>query len=156
LLLYKNKIKLKMKNKLILPAVIAAFFFITSCEKEKDKQATVISKVINVDLNENQSYSYNIAPSGDQDDVMEISLQSNHFITSKITTDDLRNTLFEYTPALNYSGTDEIHVTTMEGQHHDVNPGQHGGMCQGHNNGHGDETETNYIFKINIVKTTFP
>jgi hypothetical protein len=135
-----------MKNNLFITAIIACFFFVTACKKEH--QTIVNSKVINVDLKQNESYSYSIPPSGDDDDAMEISQQAQHAITSKITTDGARNTLIQYTPALNFTGSDEIHINTIEGEHKDGNNGEHhDGNCKSHEN----ETETNYIFKINIA-----
>src|ERR1041384_1646387 len=121
-----------MKNTLLLLALFASLFYLSACNKEKENKTTIVSKVINVDLDENQSYSYNMPPSGDADDVMIISVQSKHYITSKVTSDNLRNTLFEYTPALNYSGSDEIHITTMEGAHKDANHDHQHGNCSGH------------------------
>jgi len=132
-----------MKNNLFIPAVIACLFFITSCEK-KEHEDTVISKVINVDLKQNESYSYTI-PAGD--DAMQISQQAQHALISRVTTDVSRNTRLEYTPAIDYTGSDEIHVGIIESGHNGNGGGHHHGNCQGG----GNETETRYIFKINIT-----
>ena len=141
-----------MKNKLsFIPAIIIAILITASCEKEK--KTTVISKTVNVSIDENKSYSYTIPHSGDGDDAMQIDMQAQHYAVSKVTSVD-DNTLFEYTPALNYSGNDEVHVTTFEGEHNGGNNNHQKGNCQGQ--GHDKETETNYIFKITVVKTIFP
>ncbi|MEO5571633.1 MAG: hypothetical protein ABIT08_11855 [Bacteroidia bacterium] len=142
-----------MKNKSVfLPALIAVFFFIASCKKEQDHHdnETVTSKVIDVTLNQNQSYSYTMQSNGDADNVMEISQQAQHALTCKISADGSRNTLFEYTPALDYTGSDEIQVNTIEDKQKDGNHGGNHGNCQG---GHENDSETNYIFKITIVSS---
>ncbi|MEP7168113.1 MAG: hypothetical protein ABI855_01960 [Bacteroidota bacterium] len=138
-----------MKKNLFISAILAGVFFISSCRK-MEHEDTAISKVINVELKQNESYSYTIPPTGDADDVMEISQQAQHAAISKITGDAARNTLFEYTPAENYTGSDEVHVNTVGGDHKGGNGGHHQGNCQGH----GNDTETNYIFKINISSSS--
>jgi hypothetical protein len=49
-------------------------------------------------------------------------------------------------------GSDEVRVTTVEGEHKHGKGDNHDGNCN-HND---TETETNYIFKINVIKTIFP
>ncbi len=126
-----------------------------SCRKEHDEAVT---KVIDVMMDANGTYSYTMPPSGDVDDVMEILQQAKHFVVSQITTDASNNTLFEYTPELNYNGTDEIHINTVEGEHkdedHHGNNNQGGfGNCTGGNH---EDDEVNYVFRITITRATKP
>jgi len=117
-----------------------------SCRKEHE--GVTITKVINVSINANENYTYDIPHAGDADDVMQISKQAAHFLTSKLTTASGGNALFEYTPQLNYSGTDEVVVNNVEGGH---SQGGHGN-CQGSGRHHDDTIV--YDFKITINGTT--
>jgi hypothetical protein len=142
-----------MKINLCISAVISSVFFITSCEKKEDHEPVQNSKVINVDLKQNESYSYQILASGDGADAMEISQQAQHALTCKITPDAAHNTLFEYTPATDYTGSDEIHITTVDGEHHEHHDNDHHhGNCQGKD----DEAGSSYTFKINITSDNVP
>jgi hypothetical protein len=136
-----------MKTDVFISAVISSVFFIASCEKKEDHEPVQNSKVIHVDLKQNENYSYQI-PAGDDADAMLISEQAQHALISKITPDAAHNTLFEYTPSLNYTGSDEVRIATMDGEYHENNDhGHHHGNCQGGK----DLSEAGYIFKINIT-----
>jgi len=129
---------------------IAAVLFLTSlsCKKECEREATV-TKVIPVSLKVNESYSSQIPQTGDADDVMQIIQQAMHFSTSKVSSvANSENSLFEYTPAPGYSGTDEVQISNVEGPHNNGNGGPHPGNCNGGKNHHG---ETVYIFKITVA-----
>ncbi len=118
-----------------------------SCKKE-DRDAST-TKEIAVSLKANESYSYQIPQTGDADDVMQITKQADHSLISKISpVANSENTLFEYTPALDFTGSDEVQVTNVE--NHNGNSGHsHNGNCSG-GKGHHDGTTT-YVFKITIT-----
>ncbi len=126
-----------------------------SCRKEHEEEA--VTKVIDITIQANEAYTYLMPPSGDADDLMEITQQAKHFALSQITPDAQRNTLFEYTPELNYMGTDEVHVNTVEGQHTGDHHNHHNnGSSFGNCTGHHEDVETNYIFKITVIRATEP
>jgi hypothetical protein len=123
--------------------LIASVFTLSSqsCRKEQDQQ-TSVTKEINVSLKTNESWSYQVPQTGDADDIIQITKQAMHSSESKISPiANSENTLFEYTPALNYTGTDLVQVTNVEGQH-----GHHNGNCGGRKH-----SETNYVFKITVT-----
>src|SRR3954470_24392724 len=121
-------------------AALAAFLF-TACHKEPQ----AVTKVINVSIKANETYNYSIPPTGDNDDKMDITRQAQHALSSTLAfTDNAHSSAFQYTPATDYTGGDEVHVATIE-EHHGNHP-QGGGSCSGH---HHDESTT-YIFKITI------
>ena len=130
----------------ILFIAVAILFAIQSCKKE-DRDAPV-TKTIAVSLKANESYSYQIPKTGDADDVMQITKQAEHSLSSEVSpVANSENTLFEYTPALDYTGNDEVQVTNVEV--HNGNSGHsHHGNCSGGKDHH-DETTT-YAFKITI------
>ncbi len=116
-----------------------------SCNKEHQ----AVTKVINVSLKPGEAYTYQIPSTGDADDVMQITKQASHAASTSL---DFKNnttpSTFQYTPVTDYTGTDEVDVSTVEthngssGQHH-----QGFGQCQG---GHHHDEGTTYIFKITI------
>ena len=131
---------MKKINLLLFAAVV--FLAASSCKKEHQ----TITQTINVNLKLNASYSYTVPQAGDADDVMQITQQAMHSSVSKVTPDADGNVLFEYVPAKDFSGTDEVRISNVE-----EHGGGHHGNCDGGNHGHGD---TNiYIFKINISST---
>ena len=141
-----------MKNSLrLLFMVVFALAVFTACHKEHE----AFTKVIDVSLKPNETYTYQIPATGDADDVMQITKQALH--AQSCTLDFRSNTspsAFQYTPVLNYIGTDEVDVSTVETHNGNLNP-QHqgGGNCQGHH--HHDEGTT-YIFRITISSGNHP
>jgi len=154
-----------MKNTLSLLAfALATVLLLPACKKA---ETAPITKTINVSLHKNQSYTYSMPAQGDADDVMSITQQAQHYSVSTITyTDNKTATPFNYTPALDYVGTDEVHVSITEGAHHEGSESHHEGGAghhDGHHEGgdhgqchHSEEPETNYIFKIVIDSVVVP
>jgi hypothetical protein len=141
-----------MKNtSRLLILVIFSAIIMTACHKEHGD----VTKVINVTLAPNQAYSYDV-PAGDRDDVLQITQQAAHYLTNTLSINAGGDATLQYTPAKDYTGTDEIHVATIEnrpGQNgpNGPNSGYGGGGCSGH---HHDGTT--YIFKITITSGNNP
>jgi hypothetical protein len=140
-----------MKKIAALPVVIAFLVFVSSCRKEEN--GVTITKVINVELKMNESFSFPVAHAGDNDDAMLITMQAMNASSCELSplpgTEDM---LFKYVPAINFTGTDVVQVSNEEGSHGGcgngfAGPGGHG------NNGkkHHHDNSTVYIFKINIT-----
>jgi len=126
-----------MKNiRNLIPVVIFVSFLCFSCEKD----GTSVTKVINVQLSSNESYSHAV-PKGDDDDVMQFTKQADHSLKSEISPSG-NNVIFNYTPALDFTGTDEVKISNVEEHHGNA----HGG-CSGH---HHDDNVT-YDFKISVI-----
>ena len=126
---------------------LTLLFTATSCKKEP----VSVTKTINVELKSNDTYSYTIPHAGDADDMMQIVQQAVNYSVSKITADASGNTLFEYVPAKDFSGTDEVRISNVEEHHDSYHGGGNHGNCNGGKHGH-DDSYT-YIFRINISKT---
>lgn len=125
---------------------IAAFALMLTSSCKKDESGVTITKVINVELKVNESYSYEVPRAGDADDVMQMQKQASNFLTCKITPQANGNVVLDYTPALNYTGTDEIMISNQEGSHGNGGHGGHGN-CSGGKHHH---DTTVYDFKITI------
>lgn len=130
-----------MKKISVLLLFATIMFIAASCEKE----GATITKTVNVEINSNAAYSYTVPHAGDADDAMQITQQAMHSSVSKITPDaSTGDALFEYVPATNFSGTDEVQVSNVE-EHHNGNHGN----CGGHRH---DDTYI-YVFKITVKNT---
>src|SRR5689334_14520179 len=106
----------------------AILFTAQSCKKE-DRDVTV-TKTIAVSLKANESYSYEVPKAGDADDVMQITKQADHSLTSTVSpVANSENSLFEYTPAADFTGSDEVQVSNIETHH--GNSGHSHGNCSG-------------------------
>ena len=139
-----------MKKNIKLSLIVLIFLFaVSSCRKEP----VTTTKTINVELKSNDSYSYIILKEGDddEDDVMKIVQQAMNYSVSKITPDASENILFEYVPAKDFSGTDEVRISNEHDRDEDHHRGGHHGSCHDGKRGH-DNTSI-YIFKFNIRKT---
>jgi hypothetical protein len=131
------------KIAILLLVALPAALIISSCRKE----GQTVTKTINVVINANQTYTSQI-PAGDADDVMQITTQAQHYLTSQVTFDSASGSyIFLYTPALNYTGADNVQVTNTEGDHH--GNGGHG-SCGGHHHGN----TTVYIYNITVKGVT--
>ncbi|MBC7384042.1 MAG: hypothetical protein H7296_13830 [Bacteroidia bacterium] len=131
-----------MKKSIIISfAVICCLLLASACKKENESTNTVI----NVTLEPNKAYSYNMDKLGDDDDQVQITTEASHSLISRITpVANSTFTLFEYTPVKDYVGTDEVVVSAVEPTH---NKGGKGGKCGKHNH---EEESNQYTFKINI------
>jgi hypothetical protein len=129
----------------LLFAAAVSLLFTSACRKEKN--GITITKVINVVINANETYSTEIPHSGDADDAMQITVPAAHALVSKLTSASGGNSLFEYTPVVNYTGSDEVIVSNQEERHGN---GGHGN-CGGGNHHHDDNVI--YDFKITIQGT---
>ncbi len=142
-----------MKNYLSLFLLVAfASIVTTSCYKENNE----VIKTINVSLEPNEAYTYNIPAVGDADDKFEIAKQASHYLNSTLAVDATNAATFNYTPAENYEGNDEVQVKNVE-QHQQGGstppPHRGGGNCQGKRH---ENDEVTYIFKITIQTTNKP
>ncbi len=129
-----------MKKLLLIPIAFALIFIMmSSCKKERPGT----NKVVEVTLAPNQVYTYQIPGLGDRDDVVQITKAASHALVSKIsTTINSPAITFDYTPALNYSGTDEVVITAVEPA---KQGGGKGGKC-----GHHQNNDDQYTFRITI------
>ena len=86
----------------------------TSCKKSStgdDKP----DNAIQVSLKANETYQYNLGSFGDEEGA-SIAQQATHFKTSSVTRDQGFSIIhLNYTPADNYTGTDELIVLTAKG-----------------------------------------
>src|SRR5204863_4534318 len=97
-----------MKNVYSLAASIffIAFLF-SSCEKE----GTTKTEVVNVELAPNSDYSYVMPKGGDEDDVMRITQQGSHYLKSETSESGSSKIVFNYKPAKDFVGSDEVKVS---------------------------------------------
>jgi hypothetical protein len=117
--------------------------FSSGCCKEEMDSGNTTTKTVNVDMAANDTYTSAVPHAGDADDVMQITRQAAHFTSSQVNPSTNGNVVFEYKPAQNFTGTDEVQISNVEGSH-GTNPH---GNCGGKH--HHDETTTT-IFKITI------
>ena len=132
---------MKRITHLALMAIISASVLV-ACHKDRPE----VTQVVNVTLAPNQTYNYTIPVSGDKDDQLQMTQQAVHFTISTLSIDPKGDGALQYTPAKDYTGTDEIHVSTVEDHHGNGNHPQGNGNCSGHHHDGG----TTYIFKITI------
>lgn len=144
-----------------LTIALAGMLFITSCQKHH--KGTHATQTINATVEMNKPYQFDMGNVSKRE-AAKITEQAKHFTVSE--TSDVNgegHTVYNYMPAMNYTGTDEVSITIAEGHHgcanHDQNAcgGNGGGGCKHHDDDDDDDDNTTtYIIKINVTRATTP
>ncbi len=98
-------------KKLVLMLSVAgiATFALTSCNRDHTEEPA-IEQTIKVQLATNEAYTF-VLPKNKRDDVYEFTTQASHYSISTIGKNASGEQIYQYTPALNYSGTDQVIVS---------------------------------------------
>ncbi|MES2131101.1 MAG: hypothetical protein V4506_02060 [Bacteroidota bacterium] len=136
-----------------------------SCRKHTMKEGTTSYQTIEVNLDMNKSYQYSFGTATTSS--RSITKQSQAFSMSEI--DNVNGSaLFNYIPRADFTGTDEVQITSVEGSVKDHancsnqapqgNCQQHGsaGHCCQHHDCDKAKDKTIYTFKITIKSVTQP
>ena len=153
----------KMKKMtLLFAAASVAMIGMQSCKKEQNHKPP-INESFDIQLKANEVYTFSL-PKNKRDDAYEITTQSAHFSISEVGKDVSGNRIYQYTPSLNYTGTDMVVVANVEENPANQPPTGGGGKPKPHlfppahsGNCNGGE-EDHYIitihFTINSSNTT--
>ena len=140
-----------MKIKIFLGAVLLSSLAFQSCKKHK--QGVTTYQTVDVTIDANNSYQYNF---GTEKTDLSITKQSQSFLVSEL--DKVNEaTLFNYSPKLNFSGVDEVEVTSFEEPEKEGGKGGHHGNCENHNGKKEHDEDDNkivYTFKISVKNST--
>ena len=152
-----------MKKLTYLIAVASASMLcFVSCDKDifdKDDEETVISLTFNATVEFNGTYTFTL-PENKSDDPFQITSQAAHFSSSQLVrTGNGDEMIYQYTPARDFSGSDQIVISTVEEKHDGDHKGSvrrdgGGGCGDHHGNGHRrkhHEEEVEQIITINIA-----
>ena len=145
-------------KKLIIVLVVAVLGIagLQSCKKEHNHQPPTVTN-LNVTLKQNETYTFTL-PANTTPKPYRITSQAGHYTVSLASKDASGNETYQYTPALNYTGTDKVTVedTKAEGCNGgNPPPPQNGGSCSGGHHGHcGDDGDEDDV-KANIVNINF-
>ena len=145
---YLNLKTKTMRKKLILLLSVASLVMVgtQSCKKKEGPPKPAIKQTVNTQLKANEAYTFTL-PRNTRNDEYEITANASHASISKIGVDASGNYIYQYTPALNYAGTDQVVLANdeelREPQNH-PKPHPHGGC----NNG---GQEDHYIVTINFT-----
>jgi len=103
---------------LTLMILITLLTFFPGCSKEDIVIHTPVTytntNTNNVTLTKNGTYHFELGYFGDEEGA-SISMQAIHFSVSKLDRDSTGKIGYTYTPALNYTGTDEVELKSMRG-----------------------------------------
>ncbi len=114
-----------------------------------DRPVTATQSV-SATISQNASYTYSL-PAG-REKTSAVSIPAQHSSMSVITTDANGNSVYNYKPAANYSGTDVVVITTKTQDTHSGCHGGPGGNCN-HGNSCGSNAEKTTITTINLTVT---
>ena len=137
-----------MRKKLILMLSISGLILVgtQSCRKKEGPPKPAIQETINVQLKVNEVYTF-VLPENKRDDDYQISTNAAHAKISQLGKDASGNQIYQYTPVLDFAGTDQVIVSNDEElrEHHDhQGPPPHGGCNKG-------GEEDHYIVTINFT-----
>ncbi len=158
-----------MKKYIYLTAISAlALIGFQGCDKEDEEKEKIITKVIDVTLNMNETYNLTMGEAlyGDE---LKITKQAGHFSLSKVEElpkanpkdkEALESSKYTYTPSLNYVGNDEVTITgetdEMDGDKCNNEEHQDGEEKEGRNNqkegdDDDDEATVNTTIRFHII-----
>ena len=136
---------------------IVLFFAVITVSCKKDKHHQPITKTIDVTLGMNETYSFTF-PTNKNNLIIE--RQASHALNSDLTADNTTGLfLYNYTPATDFVGTDEISITTLKEDNGHGNHAQGilpGGCYGGSGVHHDDDNTVTYVFKINVLGVSKP
>ncbi len=138
------------KSIILLAAAVLGIAGLQSCKKEHHPPVPVTTD-LNITLKQNEAYTFTL-PANPTPIPYKITSQAGHYSISEVSKDASGNTVYLYTPALNYTGTDKVSVADTK----DGGPDHgNGGGCGHHHGGHegndGDEDDV----QPNIVNINF-
>jgi|GEM_PF-4377060 len=111
-----------------------------SCKKE---QEDVVTKTTGISLAAGQTYTTRVTYSGEGSNPMIIVKQASHAEVSEVTPiTGSRDVTFTYKPVANYTGTDEVRISSNTSENNS------GGGGQGHCSGHGETAVYVYQFTV--------
>lgn len=141
-------------NIVAMPALAVMVILSVSCSKERvdkaPKQAVVLT--VNETLKKNESFTYTVPDSyTDSDDHFEISTPASHAKLSSLNPLSINSAAYTYIPVTDYTGTDQVVISSVEDHHgHDCGA-PHGTCGTGHPNAQPDAPELKVIINITIV-----
>ena len=132
---------------LVLTVASLAMVSMQSCKK-KEAPKPPVQETINAQLQTNEARTF-VLPKNKRDDAYEIKLNPLHATISQLGTDASGNSIYQYTPVLDFTGNDQVVVSNAEElkepchhRHHGILPPPHPhGDCNG-------GEEDHYIIKI--------
>lgn len=139
---------------LALIVIVLPGFILQSCKKIcEHNDETPSLQTVDATLDKNTTYTY-VLPANTSDDNFQITSNPTHAGYSQIVVDGATgNLVYQYTPLIDYTGTDQLVIATAEEQHghgnciHPTNGklNPNGSACQGSH--HGDKS---YIITFNL------
>jgi hypothetical protein len=141
-----------MKNWISLPALALMISVLTSCCKIHPPQDA--SQTITATINKNQSFQFDLGTVENTEGI-SIIRQASHYSISQIESGCFTSDMhYTYTPAKDFTGSDEVTITLADEKEHACN-GHHsrsGLFLSGHHDKAAHEKKVNtYIFKITIA-----
>ncbi len=131
-----------MKNKISILFSALVLFAFQSCTKMQNQNITV-TQTVSAKISANETYSFTLPANVSSHD-FQITIAANHSIVSEIQKDANGNSTFIYTPVLNYTGADQITLSTVNETETDMHNGNcNGGNHDGDNVQEGDQSNDN-------------
>jgi hypothetical protein len=132
----------KMISLFLLPAMV--LIFAASCTKQDDGILSVPTETLTLKVLPNETGAINLPDAG----TLNISRQASHFLISEtFLNNEDNNPAYKYTPAKDFTGTDEVVLLSAK----TIYGSNNGGSCQGGNNGSTTSTLNKYIsIKITV------
>jgi hypothetical protein len=135
---------------LILSVAGMVTFALTSCNRDHNEEPA-IEQTLKVQLAQNEAYTF-VLPENLRKDAYEFTTQALHYSISTLSKNSSGEQIYQYTPALDYVGTDQVVVTNDHEKNEDHSQGcnQQGnpgfGQCMG-----GGNPEEHYMVTIDFT-----
>jgi hypothetical protein len=103
------------KITVILALMSTVLFLAPSCKKcDRDQQNQALTQTVTASINENTSYTFEV-PASNNHNPFQIATQATNFKVSQIATTATGSVVYQYTPTLNYVGSDQVILSNESG-----------------------------------------
>jgi hypothetical protein len=153
---------------LLLAAVGTLALSSCSCKKKEPGTDVKVTQTVDVTINENSSYTYQV-PDNKSDDPYAITADAKHASVSTLTGEVNVAPAYSYTPVRGFVGTDQVIIENVEEQHNDQSGEHHDnqilpggcmnqtGCTEHHHHGCGhDDSQISRTIIINIHIVSVP
>lgn len=134
--------------------IITVLLFMASCHKHR--KAVHATHIVNATVEMNKPYQFDLGTLSKRESA-SITEQAIHYTISETDHITDEHMVYNYMPAMNYTGQDEAVVTIAQGEHHcGEHEGGNGcgyGQCKHEDDDDQDDNTTTYIIKITVMRS---
>jgi hypothetical protein len=112
------KINFYLMKKTALILLSSIVLLVSASCKKTEVDVQPVTTTVSALLKTSETYTYTL-PQNVSDDAFQITAPAGHSSMSQLTTNATGNLVYQYTPAVDFTGTDNVVISTVEEEHND-------------------------------------